>query len=208
MKKQFIYLFFIVVIISCNNNESTNSNTTVKEKVAEGKIKFKNESTKFSTIVEDTTFSIIIPEGLERLSAEIIRKKYPNGTKSEFVYGNEDVSVSLGMSFNFEKLETKDDFSKALIETENGLKSHDGIDFESLEVVVINGLKHGVIAFYSHSFDGRIFNLMSFVENGENMSLVVFNCLESQVLFWKPIFKEALNTFKIEISGKKHIYDN
>src|SRR5690554_259877 len=47
-----LLLLLIIVLLACTN-ESTNSNTSVKEKVAEGKIKFKNESTKFSTIIED-----------------------------------------------------------------------------------------------------------------------------------------------------------
>jgi hypothetical protein len=187
------YFILTLFLWSCNDDKSDGQdNIYIQESETLNNGKNQDEG--------KNSFTIMIPEELQVLDDKIKQIKYSGVMPPERVFGNEDASVTKGLSLKLDSL-NESEYDMTLDSYEELIKSQPGITFTSFEMKNINETKHGVLEFYSESEDGEILNIISMTHVNGFYNLIAFNCLKEQEDDWREELLSSLNS--VDFKGKK-----
>lgn len=142
---------------------------------------------------------IEIPEGLDEISEDKIKLKYPGANRPDYVYGTEDMGVNLCYSVTKTPLK-QEELTKYLSSSSQAIASQLGKENMSQSMMdTINGIPFAIIEFYSPTPDeGRIYNLMFTTSLNDQMTIISFNALESRMKDWEQEVSEIFSSITME----------
>jgi hypothetical protein len=142
--------------------------------------------------------SFIPPHDFERMTQEQIDLKFPKGNGERFLFANEKMSVSCGVTFSPARIPP--DQPEKIVEAFEKLlpRMIPGLIWQTREVVEINGVKWAHFRFIANAVDTEIQNDM-FVTSFESKALIfAFNSTVSEYESVKTILENSKNTIKVE----------
>lgn len=133
------------------------------------------------------TFSIYLPDTMRIMPEELARIKYPSEFRPDKIYTTLDLSINIGFSILWNKLQTKD--VKKVAERMISAIQRSNSDYQFYELVDIKKISGCYFSFRSHAIDVDIYNaILIFVVNNELIQSS-FNCLYQQSDDWKKIIR-------------------
>lgn len=185
--RQLCYYAFVGGIISgCAQNE----NKKVDEQADLKNMEAAKQSIQENRF-EKKSIQIDIPTELRKLSTVELTKKYPGKNRPDLGYGNEDGSVSVGISITSKEL-GEDELESFIKSTKLSLFVNKEVEWISDSIETINGYKYAVLKFWSHSIDGDVFNILCAGSIDGKLAMMTFNCLDSEYSSWNDDLHRVL----------------
>ena len=151
-------------------------------------------------IFVDNRLAMMIPKAFVPMDIESAKIKYPHEQRPETILTDETDSINIVLSYETdpvqnEEVETvRDTMMGALRRVNPGVKPREN------GVEVISG-KNIAYVEYSHPvLDGKLYNLMYFMELHGNLLIGNFNCSTKDAKYWKSIALEMMRSIRI-LSG-------
>lgn len=197
MKKIVVVILTIiccVVMAGCSGNKDAAATKPVEDKkefaVAGEKIELK----KMDLVTNKV--EVAIPATFNKMSADMLKVKYPNANPPQLVYTNDKGSINIAFSHTAnaikdEQLPQAKDSLKGTIKAAAKEWYGDGI-------AKVDGKNVAYLEFLSEAPDSKIYNYMMLVSVDNKLAIISFNCLEKDKQDWQPIVKEIMNSIKVK----------
>jgi hypothetical protein len=183
MKKLFLVL---ALVTSCSNVPQANVEPKLHT-IEPGRVFF-----------ADGKVSFVPPDGFRSLTSEEIARKFPRGDAPKDVFANETQSVSVGVTFSPSKVssnqlnEAKESFEELLPRIVPGLQ------WQSKDIVEINGVKWVNLRFTSYATDTDIVNDMLVTSFQGKALIVSFNATVDEWEAAKPTLEASKSSIRID----------
>jgi hypothetical protein len=136
-----------------------------------------------------------IPSVFQKMSADMLQKKYPSTKPPQVAYANEGATAIIAFSTTPSAIQdeqipaAKDSLKNAVRATVNKW-CDDG-------VAKINGRNIAYIDFLSEVSNGIIFTHLMLLEADNRLIVISFNCLEQDKQVWQPIAAAIMHSIKV-----------
>lgn len=192
MKRIEIAIF--IAIIGCTSNSDNVQkeeggfilSDTVESRTSQMEMHFESNE-------ERDLFDMEIPVELEEYGEEKKQQKYPGANRPQRVYGNEDGSVSIGISLNAAEV-SQAELPMFMSSTKEGLMQSIGVKWVSDGFEEINGVRFAVMRFWSNSPDGNIYNMLCATAYNSKLVMITFNFMEDDYDEWHEEFEAVKHT--------------
>ena len=173
----------IIGILFFSNNDKMNRNNNDYTKDLQIITNSGNLIT--TTYKEFDGFNLKIPDEFTIMKQELINLKYPSENRPSIVYTNDDGTINVNIKMTDTKLENNK-VEETVKQTENLFKNID----ENVEINFFtrNNYNLGEIKFLSGTIDKTsIYNHMLMFSINGKMTVISFNCLETQLDEWREV---------------------
>ena len=138
------------------------------------------------------------PAGFSEMPVDVVRKKYPNENRPQYLYGNEDYSVSIGVKFTENLLEINELRNLKMMMEDTLPRVIPNLEWISRRIMEINKRKWLLLELKSSAIDADIHNIMLSTSYKGKMLSFNFNSTVEQ---FKKNQKKLLNSiFSIKIN--------
>ena len=176
-------IMLIIGILFFSNNDKMNRNNNDYTKDLQIITNSGNLIT--TTYKEFDGFNLKIPDEFTIMKQELINLKYPSENRPSIVYTNDDGTINVNIKMTDTKLENNK-VEETVKQTENLFKNID----ENVEINFFtrNNYNLGEIKFLSGTIDKTsIYNHMLMFSINGKMTVISFNCLETQLDEWREV---------------------
>lgn len=184
-----IALALIIVAIVCIVNAVNNSESNLTVKTGTG-----DEITTEYVSLDDSSFRLKVPTSFHTLSTDEIKQKY-TGEVPEIVYANEANDVNIAISPSDSAL--SNDQIKAYLDTMKSIFTMGG-EVLSDNFTTKDGHNIGSIEIVTEDDNDKYYNHMMFFSQDNTLTIVTFNCKDSDRSKWQPVANFILDSIKFE----------
>jgi hypothetical protein len=140
--------------------------------------------------------SMLLPSSFTPLTQEEIKLKYPGNNRPVEVYGNENGTITVGLSLlNVEvPVYEFEEFAEAIVQQFK--KSAPISTWYGHQIKTINGTKMLISEYESPLPDGTSYNLTCYASMHNKVVVYTFNCLQNQKSEWKAIGFRIVESFQ------------
>ncbi|WP_124065065.1 hypothetical protein [Clostridium sp. E02] len=147
--------------------------------------------------IMDGSLSMIMPTDFELMDEELAEIKYPGEDRPDYIYSGEDTTVNL--TFTMEESGQID--NDEVEEAKNILEKQIGRLYPSSKIEDSQTIQAGEknISFFGFDvplLDGKVYNLMFFMEYRGSLLMGAFNCSIHQKKQWKKVIFQMLMTIR------------
>jgi len=180
--------------------EATIDNGAIKpeERTIYTGIKVKNEWIYFEPrFFLDEKIKMMVPEHFDEMSPEMARTKYPSEDRPEIILTDETTAVNLMISHLPEAM--SDDEAKMMRDQMIGMmmRLNPGIKPLSTGDEILCEKTVAYVEFSNPVLDGKLYNLLCFMELENRTFMLSFNCLTKESKYWKKHAFEMMQSIEI-----------
>ena len=216
-QKEFLDEKIIAMINEVENQDSAPATTTasvakIADEVApEARtiytgIKIKGKLIEFAerALIEERVI-MMVPVDFQEMSQADAKLKYPSQERPQLILT--DTSTAVNLMFNYLDQPIKnEDVATLCSQIINGMKrvnSSISIQEEGVEIV---GDKNVAYTTFSHpTLNGKLYNLMYFVELDGRSLMISFNFQTKDLKYWKPVAFEMMRSLKFVEQSKNDV---
>lgn len=184
-----IALAVIIVAVVCIVNAVNNDESKLSIKTGTG-----DEITTEYVSFDDSSFRLKIPTSFHTLSTDEIKKKY-TGEVPQTVYANEANDVNIAISPSDSAL--SNDQIKTYLDTMKSIFTMGG-EVLSDNFITKDNHNIGHIEIVTEDDDNKYYNHMMFFSQDGTLTIVTFNCNDSDRNKWQPVGNFILDSVKFE----------
>lgn len=149
--------------------------------------------------------AMMVPSEFVKMNQEAAKIKYPMDRRPETILTDHTGTINILLSNLGEPMENED---AATIR--DGMlrimrRVNPGIKPQTTGVEVIAGKNIAYVEFSNPAIDGKVYNLMFFLEVAGKATMISFNCLTKTVKYWKNPAYEMMRSIKVNVL-KEDIY--
>jgi len=137
-----------------------------------------------------------IPKEFEEMPKEMAELKYPGENRPQFIYSDEDGSISVAFSHTDNSIGEKD--IEPLVDQMKEMYQSAASEWIDSGSVKSNGKKFGFIEFKINLVDTEVYNYIFFTDLDGKMFMGTFNTVVEKLDEWKPTAKDVLNAVKFK----------
>ena len=148
-------------------------------------------------LLVEEKITMMVPEAFEEMSNEVARIKYPSEDRPNLILT--DQTTAMNLMFNHMDQEIKNENVEDLRDQViNGMtRLNPGIKTQGQGVEVISDRNVAYVEFTNPALDGKLYNLMYFLELEGRSLMVSFNCQTKNIKYWKEAAFEMMHSIKI-----------
>ncbi|MGS7249856.1 hypothetical protein HG549_12420 [Pseudomonas sp. SK] len=138
--------------------------------------------------IRSLQLTVQLPEQLNILPEDWVALKYPSERRPQVVYGNEDGTVSFGISkLKKSELVQIDEVKDAVMNMMRNLEPQ-------ASSVTVDGRKGWIIQFTSKGFDANILNMQLYLMTNENLVIATFNMTAEKLSEFQALGEKTLRS--------------
>jgi len=145
----------------------------------------------------DEQLSMMIPTTFTNMPLEMAKIKYPSQQRPEIILTDDTTAINLMMTHMSEAM--KNEESEAVRDQIMGMmqRLNPGIKTWESGVEVVSDKNVAYVAFSNPVMDGKLYNLMYFLELNGRTLMVSFNCKATEMKYWKKAAFEMMQSMKL-----------
>lgn len=154
--------------------------------------------------IMDGSLAMMMPSDFKLMDEDLAKVKYPGEDRPDYIYSGEDTTVNLtftmeesGQIENDEVKEAKNILEKQIARLYPASKIEDSQTVKSGEKDI------SYFGFDVPLLDGKIYNLMFFMEHRSCLLMGAFNCSIHQKKQWKKVILQMLMTIKEKLQPEE-----
>lgn len=150
--------------------------------------------------VAKETITMMMPKNFIQMDPDMAKLKYPSEQRPETILTDETGTINL--MFQYMEGEVND----ATIETfRNQIfgmmkRVNPGIKEKEIGSINISGKKIAYVEFSNPVMDGKLYNLMFYLEVRGQPLMGSFNCRTKEIKYWRPVAFEMMRSIEVDES--------
>ena len=177
-------------------------NDNLKKLLEEGYVIIKDEKIKLEKkeIIKDLV-TMLLPKNFEIMDKELAKIKYPNESRAEYIYTNEEGDINFTFSYFNDEVATEKDIQKAKeVYKKLILKMNPSVKIGEDSILKSEEKNIYYFEFISPSLDVEIYNILFTINVDERLLLGTFNCTIEDKYALDKIAKTLIQS--VEINNK------
>ena len=152
--------------------------------------------------VEDK-IKMMVPDFFTEMEQELAKIKYPSEQRPEMILTDDTTSINLMFSYmedemtNEEAEEVRDQMIGMMTRLNPGVKP------QGTGVEVVANKNVAYVEFSNPVMDGKLYNLLYFLELEGRTLMISFNCRTKEMKYWKKPAFEMMQSIQISENGKE-----
>jgi len=186
-------------IISVNDTKTIEEEQEIGEQTIYTGLKIKNQWFDFEErlLVEDK-IAIMIPKNFTPMDIETAKIKYPSEQRPGTILTDDTGTINIMFTYmidamkNEEAEETRDTLLGIVCRVNPGIKQRES------GVEIISNKNVAYTEYTNPTIDGKLYNLVYFLEVHGNLLMGSLNCQTKDMKYWKPIAFEIMRSIQIQ----------
>ena len=146
--------------------------------------------------VEDK-ITMMVPEDFVEMSEDAAKTKYPSEQRPETILTDSTTAINLMFNYMDQKL-TNENVAELRDQVIDGMQRlNPGIKPQERGVEEVRDKTIAYVEFTNPVLDGKLFNLLYFLEVEGRSLMVSFNCPTKNIKYWKKAAYEMMKSLKI-----------
>ena len=149
-------------------------------------------------ILTNVGITMLMPENFTEMAPEAAMKKYPSQHRPETIFTDETGTVNL--LFQYMEGETGNETIEHFRNQVFGMmrRVNPGIKQRELGVIEVSGKRIAYVEFSNPAMDGKLYNLMFYMESGGKPLMGSFNCFTKEMKYWRQAAFDMVRSIEEE----------
>lgn len=145
----------------------------------------------------DETITMMIPTGFVIMNTEVAKRKYPSEQRPETILTDETGTINLMFQYMEGEVNntTIENFRNQIFGMMK--RVNQGIKEREIGAVEVEGKQIAYVEFSSPAMDGKLYNLMFYMEVKGKPLMCSFNCRTKDMKYWRTVAFEMLQSIEI-----------
>jgi len=147
-------------------------------------------------LVEDKIM-MMVPEEFTEMSEEQAKIKYPSEQRPETILTDDTTAINLMFTYMDEKMDNVE--AEQVRDETIGMmcRLNPGIKKQESGVEIVSEKNVAYVEFTNPVMDGKLFNILSFMELDGRTLMISWNCLTKEIKYWKKAVYEMIRSIQI-----------
>lgn len=148
--------------------------------------------------VADETITMMVPKNFIQMDPNIAKLKYPSEQRPEIILTDETGTINL--MFQYMEGEVNDSTIETFRNQIFGMMKRVNPSIKEKEIgsIDISGKKIAYVEFSNPVMDGKLYNLMFYLEVRGQPLMGSFNCRTKEIKYWRPVAFEMMQSIEVD----------
>lgn len=178
--------------------ENADGNVEAEKRTIETGIKIAGKWVYFERrLLAGNTVSMMVPEDFEQMAQDMARVKYPSEQRPETILT--DGTGTVNLMFQYMDGETDNESIESFRNQIFGMmkRVNPGIKERETGAIDVKGKKIAYVEFSNTAMDGKLYNLMFYLEVKGQPLMGNFNCRTKELKYWRASAFEMINSIEM-----------